>query len=168
MAVPNSVPVLNLLSHGPHRYETGRKQVTLALGGLYIASTTVSAKPMLVWETEKGYARYYIPTEALHADIKGLLNDPVAVGDDGNTVSQVPVGLNLVEIVSATENESKAAIEKLTVGNKSTSWVRFLEGPFKDFIRFERQEIGKSPFPTYPKFFSCHNITRQVDQLSGL
>ena len=44
-------------------------------------------------------------------------------------------------------NRSQAVIERLTVGSKSTTWVRFLEGPFKDFARFERSEIGWLSFP---------------------
>ncbi|PMD47000.1 hypothetical protein L207DRAFT_150067 [Hyaloscypha variabilis F] len=74
MSSPLLTKVSRILSKGPARSEIGRKQLTLAFGGLYLASTTAAAKPLLVWEEEKGYARYYIPGESLHSDIKGRLN----------------------------------------------------------------------------------------------
>lgn len=152
MAVPDAVSVVDLLTHGPHRFETGRKLVTLALGGLYIASTTNSAKPKLVWETEKGYGRYYIPVESLHTEIRhrlteskgtnGTVNRSLANGHAPSTTTQVKI--ESFETVNGKGNDSKAVIEKLIIGKKSATWVRFLEGPFKDFIRFERHEIGAS------------------------
>lgn len=137
MASQISEVVSGLVSNGPHRSEVGRKQLTLALGGLYIASTTLTAKPLLVWETEKGYPRYYIPTETLHDDIKKILS-----GSPG-TPSSV-VGVTTVETVKG------AVIERLAAGSKATTWVRFLEGPLKGFVRFERNEIGWSIL------FPCH------------
>jgi hypothetical protein len=142
MAVPDAVSVVDLLTHGPRRFETGRKQVTLVLGGLYIASTTVSAKPKLVWETEKGYGRYYIPVEALQGEIRSQLNGFPFTND--HQAQKVSLKIEKIETVNGRGNDSKAVIEKLIVGEKRTTWVRFLEGPFKNFIRFERHEIGKS------------------------
>ncbi len=131
-----------LVSDGPHRFEVGRKQLTLAFAGLYLASTTATAKPLLVWETEKGYPRYYIPTESIHGDIKKHLGESGQRPDKTNGHASIDV----VEIDSVTggDNKSRAVIERLTVGSKSTTWVRFVEGPFKGFIRFERSEIGQS------------------------
>lgn len=119
-------------SKGPHRSEVGRKQLTLALGGLYIASTTLLSKPLLVWETEKSYPRYYIPEDSLHEDIKKSL-----AGGSGSAGS-----VAAVETVAGTEGKPHATIERLTVGAKNTTWARFLDGPQKGFIRFERSEIG--------------------------
>jgi hypothetical protein len=119
-------------SKGPHRFEVGRKQLTLALGGLYIASTTLLSKPLLVWETEKGYPRYYIPEDSLHADIKKSL-----AGGSGSSAS-----VAAIETVAGADGKPHATIERLTVGSKTTTWARFLEGPQKGFVRFERSEIG--------------------------
>ena len=125
--------VAGLVSNGPHRSQVGRKQLTLALGGLYIASTTLTAKPLLVWETETGYPRYYIPTETLHDEIKKTVSGSPGRGSSG-------VG------VAAVETLEGAVVERLTVGSKATTWVRFLEGPLKGLVRFERSEIGWSIF----------------------
>lgn len=121
-----------VLSNGPHRFEVGRKQLTLALGGLYIASTTLSLKPLLVWETEKSYPRYYIPEDSLHDDIKKSL-----AGGSGSSVR-----VAAVETVAGADGKPHAAIERLIVGSEVTTWARFLEGPQKGFVRFERSEIG--------------------------
>jgi hypothetical protein len=142
-----SVPasITELVSSGPHRSEVSRKQLTLALGGLYIASTTASAKPLLVWEAENGYARYYIPTESLHGDIKRHLTGSDSGHGKANNHGNAGPSIEVVKIDSITseDNKSHAVIERLTVGSKSTIWVRFVEGPFKGFIRFERSEIGR-------------------------
>jgi hypothetical protein len=138
MSTPISTKITQIVSNGPARSEVGRKQLILALGGLYIASTTATAKPLLVWEEDKGYARYYIPEESLHSDIKRRLT--------GTDPSQGSSGRNIdiakVHSVASEDGKSQAVIERLTVGPKSTTWVRFIEGPFKRFIRFERSEIG--------------------------
>lgn len=135
MSASSSTVIAELASKGPHRSEVGRKQLTLALGELYIASTTITAKPRLVWEAEKGYPRYYIPTESLHNDIKARLSG-------GSKSSKSGVTVETVETITGTGNNSQAVIERLTVGPSSTTWVRFLEGPLKGFVRFERNEIG--------------------------
>jgi len=137
LSVPDEVA--NILAYGPHRTEIGRKQLTLAFGGLYIASTTVSEKPLLVWETEKGYPRYYIPIGSLHGDIKQLLHGAWSgVGEESGVNIEVVKG----DSAKSEETGSQAVIERLNVGSRSTTWVRFTEGPLKGFIRFERSEIG--------------------------
>jgi hypothetical protein len=137
MSTPLSTKVSQILSKGPARSEIGRKQLTLAFGGLYLASTTAAAKPLLVWEEEKGYARYYIPEESLHSDIKGRLNG--LLGSLGHDIDVAEV-----ESVTGDDGKSRAVVERVTVGQKSTTWVRFLEGSLKGFLRFERTEIGWS------------------------
>jgi hypothetical protein len=133
-----STKLSQIVSDGPARSEVGRKQLTLALGGLYIASTTATTKPLLIWEEEKGYARYYIPEEALHNDIKRLLvgTDPSHEGSGHN------IDIAKVDLVASGDGKSQAVIERVTVGQKSTTWVRFIDGPLKGFIRFERSETG--------------------------
>ena len=149
MSPPESAAIIDLLSHGPHRSEVGRKQLTLAFGGLYIASTTATAKPLLVWETGKGYPRYYIPTDSLHGDIKDYLT---GAGFDhsktnGHRVSDSSIELAAIETVKGKGNDAQAVIERLTVDSKATTWVRFVEGPLKGLIRFERSEIRRpNPF----------------------
>ena len=140
LSKPSAPPdVAHLPTYGPHRSEIGRKQLTLAFGGAYIASTTALAKPLLVWETEKAYARYYIPTESLLAEIKQRLD-----GTGSGLSKESGVGIEVAKGDSAKSEEtgSQAVIERLKVGSKSTTWVRFTEGPLKGFIRFERSEIG--------------------------
>lgn len=139
--------LVELLTNGQHRSLIGSKQLTLAFGGLYIASTTLSAKPLLVWETEKGYPRYYVPIESLHPDIKALLNAQAANGNgnvDTNGHNNTPVKLEIVESAKGKGNDSEAVIERVTIGSRTTDWVRFVEGPLKAFVRFERNEIGKA------------------------
>jgi hypothetical protein len=143
MSTSVSAEITGLVSNGPHRSEVGRKQLTIALAGLYIASTTASAKPLLVWETEKGYPRYYIPTESLHGDVKQYLTGSESSQDKVNGNGKPRVDVAKVDSVANKDNKSAAVIERLSVGSKSTTWVRFVEGPFKDFIRFERSEIGQ-------------------------
>jgi hypothetical protein len=141
MGRPDTAAITNLLTYGPHRQEVGRKQLTLAFGGLYIASTTLSAKPALVWETEKGYPRYYVPTESLHADIRSRLTSSDSDGKANGHKSSVDVVT--LETVKGKGTEARAIIEQLTLGSKSTTWVRFVEGQLKGLVRFERSEIGK-------------------------
>lgn len=140
MPGPDIAKVNELLTQGPFRSEVGRKQLTLAFGGLYIASTTNTAKPFLVWEAEKGYPRYYIPIDSLHTEIRNSLDGAEPqTKTNGNKAS---TRLEHVETVEGKGNGSKAVVEQLTVGSKSMTWVRFVEGPWKGFIRFERNEIG--------------------------
>ena len=143
MSTSVSAEIIGLVSNGPHRSEVGRKQLTLALAGLYIASTTASAKPLLVWETEKGYPRYYVPTESLHGDVKQYLTGSESSQDKVSRNRKPGVDVVKVDSVTSKDNKSAAVVERLSVGPKSTTWVRFVEGPFKDFIRFERSEIGQ-------------------------
>jgi len=135
-----------LISELPHRYELGGKQLTLALGGLYIASTTKTSKPFLVWETARSPLRYYIPTASLHDDIRWtvLSNEPPA------RKGGVDIKVEVIDSVTGElkgapfdDNKTEAVVERLTVGEKSTTWVRFLSAPFKDYIRIERNELGK-------------------------
>lgn len=105
-----------------------------------MASTTIIAKPRLVWETEKAYARYYVPVDALHSDIRRKTEQSGTTDDS----SSARVSVDIVQSVDASDGGSKAVLEKLTVGDaRSTTWVRFTEGPLKDLIRFERDEIGE-------------------------
>ena len=143
MSTSVSAEIIGLVSNGPHRSEVGQKQLTLALAGLYIASTTASAKPLLVWETEKGYPRYYVPTESLHGDVKQYLTGSESSQDKVSRNRKPGVDVVKVDSVTSKDNKSAAVVERLSVGPKSTTWVRFVEGPFKDFIRFERSEIGQ-------------------------
>ena len=138
MAPVNASTVAELLSQGPFRTMPNHKQLTIALGGTYIASTTQTCKPTLVWETEKSYARYYIPVESLLKEIQARLKDSQQTGSG----SHIEVAAE--ETVSGNGNSSKAVIERLSVGSKTTTWVRFLEGPLKNFIRFERDEMGET------------------------
>lgn len=143
MASIDKEALQTLLANGPSRTLIAGKEVTLALGSLYIVSTTVKAKALLVWETESGYSRYYVPVESLHQSIKARL-DSDSSSRSGEPNGEKYVELEVLETVKG-ENGSEAVIERLTVGSKSTTWVRFTEGPMKDFIRFERKEIGEAP-----------------------
>lgn len=147
MSSPDLATISHILQNGPHRSEVGRKQLTLVLGGLYIASTTPSAKPLLVWESEKGYVRYYIPVESLHDDIRDRLTGS-EVGPNGKLNGQatsiLPISVEVVDTLKAKDGQAQALIEKVNVGSKTTTWVRFIEGELKGLIRFERNEIGKA------------------------
>lgn len=149
MAPIDKTALTDLLTNGQHRSLVGSKQLTLAFGGLYIASTTVTDKPLLVWETEKGYyARYYVPIQSLHPSIKAQLGQSVVNGDVKGDI-KADLKLEVVESIKG-QNDSAAVIERLTVGSRSTNWVRFTEGPLAGFVRFERDEIGKLSL-TYAK-----------------
>ena len=130
----------NLLTNGPHRSLVGGKQLTLAFGGLYIATTSLKAKPLLVWETESGYPRYYVSIESLHADIKSQLGYNQDSNGTSNKQSGKDIKLEVVDSVEA--NDAKAIIERLTIGSRSTTWTRFEGGLLAGFVRFERSEIG--------------------------
>ena len=141
MSLQDRSTVINLLNNGPNRSEVGRKQLTIAFGGRYIASTNGSSKPQLVWETESPYPRYYLPVTSLHDDITAHINDTT---HDSNGTDSGTIRIENVEKIKSKDNESEAIVEFLTVGSKSTTWVRFLEGPLKGFIRFERNDLGTS------------------------
>lgn len=163
MSPPDPATITDLLTRGPHRLEVGRKQLTLAFGGIYIASTTALAKSVLVWETEKGYPRYYVPTESLHDDIKSHLTGFNSDHGKANGHKSSGSSVDVVEVdtVRGKGNDSQAIIERLTVGSKTTTWVRFVEGPLKGFVRFERSEIGRQPFPS-PCHSSLRNFKRPI------
>lgn len=138
--------LVELLTNGQHRSLIGGKQLTLAFAGLYIASTTIRDKPLLVWETEKGYPRYYVPINSLHGSIKPLLTAAGgAQNSQSNGAAKKAIALDVVDTVKG-KGDSKAVIERLTVGERSTTWVRFTEGPLMGFVRFERKEIGRLAF----------------------
>lgn len=141
--------IIDLLARGPFRSDVGRKQLTLALEGVYIASTTSSAKPRLVWETEKSYPRYYVPTASLHEGIRGQLAgaEQNHSAPNGHKASGPKIEVSEVEVVKGKGNDSEAIIERLTVGKRSTTWVRFIAGPLKDLVRFERNDIGRRILP---------------------
>ncbi|KFY02161.1 hypothetical protein V490_00591 [Pseudogymnoascus sp. VKM F-3557] len=154
--------VNNIISNGTFRSEVGRKQLTLALGGLYIASTSVASKPRLVWETETSYPRYYIPVEALHEDVK--TDSP-----------RRSVTLALVDTIKGEDGALNATIESLTVGSKKTTWVRFVDGPLKGYIRFDKSELDawfengalataiKNPYKRIDTHAVNHDIVIKVD-----
>lgn len=140
MAQIDKNALTKLLTNGPHRSLVGGKQLTLAFGGLYLASTTLKAKPLLVWETESGYPRYYVPIESLHVDIKSQLG--YDKDSNGSTSKQSAKDVRLEVIDSVEANDAKALIERLSIGSRSTTWTRFVEGLLMGFVRFERSEIG--------------------------
>lgn len=144
MSPINKDDITDLLTNGPHRSLVGTKQLTLAFSGLYFASTTLSAKPLLVWETEKGYPRYYVPVESLHPAIKSRLSSKGDHENGANGHDDIPVKIETVETIKGKGNDAEAVLERLTVGSRTTDWVRFVSGPLKDFVRFERNEIGKA------------------------
>lgn len=160
MSTALKATIVQLVSSGPHRLEIGRKQLTLAFGGLYIASTTATARPLLVWEVEKGYPRYYIPTESVHGDIKPHLSESET--GHGKINGHGTVELVKVETVTGKGSNPQAVIERLTVGPKSTTWVRFIEGPLKGFIRFERSEIGSFIIIPWP-ISSIADVESRID-----
>ena len=144
MAPIDNSAVTELLTNGAHRSLVGTKRLTLAFGGLYIASTTVSAKPLLVWETEKGfYPRYYVPTDSLHADIKAGISAKSVDSNGSNGQNNKSVQIDVIETIKGKGNDAEAVIERLTIGPRSTTWVRFVKGPSKDYVRFEKDEIGR-------------------------
>ncbi len=141
MASIDKTALKTLLANGPHRTLAAGKEVTLALGNLYIVTTTIIATALLVWETESGYSRYYVPVESLHQSIKARLDADTSRSGEQN--GETHVGLEVLDTVKG-DNGSQVVIEKLTVGSKSTTWVRFTEGSMQGYIRFERKEIGES------------------------
>ncbi|KAK5171986.1 uncharacterized protein LTR77_003623 [Saxophila tyrrhenica] len=144
----------SLLAKGPPKSLGSSRELTLALGDLYIASTTLKAKPLLVWETESGYPRYYIPFDSLHQDIKAAFATGFSEGGPD-------VKLEVVNNVKG-ENDAEAVIERLSIGSKSTTWVRFTGGPLKDLIRFERQEIDEW-FENGALFVGIKNPYKRID-----
>lgn len=135
--------IADLLTNGQHRSLIGSKRLTLAFAGLYIAETTITAKPLLVWETESGYARYYVPIQSLHPDIKSRISANANSENGANGHNKTPVKLEQIDTVKGKGNDTAAVIERLTIGSRSTNWVRFTEGPLMEYVRFERDEIGK-------------------------
>lgn len=147
MSLSDIDTVTSVLQHGPNRSEINGKQLTLALAGEYIASSTAAVKPLLVWELEKSYyPRYYLPEQSLHADIRKHLKGLEPKGDgEGNRHAplKLPVSVELVDTIEAQNKETKGLVEKVTVGPKTMTWVRFVGGKLNGLIRFERDDIGR-------------------------
>lgn len=142
MASIDKTSIAKLLDEGPFRVDIGRKQLTLAFAGLYLASTTDDAKPKLVWEAEKGYPRYYVPVATLHPSVRSKNTGGSA--DNGSTNGAVKdVKVESLDTIKASGKDGAAVIERVSIGDRSTTWVRFTSGEFKDFVRFERSEIGE-------------------------
>jgi len=140
MASIDKKALTELLENGPNRTVVVSKELTLAFAGLYLAKTTLKAKPLLVWETESGYPRYYVPTESLHESIKAQLGASTS-GTDGSKSDETSK-LKTIDTIK-TNNGSEAVIERLSIGPRSTTWVRFTKGPSAGFVRFERQELDQ-------------------------
>jgi hypothetical protein len=117
------------------------KQLTLAFGGIYIASTTISAKPLLVWETEKAYPRYYIPIASLQEDVRSHMGKPLERG--GITISEKDCSVDTSTLIKSHDNESEGVIDHFRLGERDMKWVRFLKGPLEGYIRFEKSEMGE-------------------------
>lgn len=98
-----------------------------------------------MWETESGYPRYYIPLKSLHEDIKRAMVNVTSAGKKRASFDGPSISITEVETVEGKETVAKAVVERLTIGPRSMTWVRFLEGPLKGFIRFDRSQIGFSP-----------------------
>lgn len=147
MSVPDLDAVKQVLQHGPYKSEVGGKQLTIAAAGQYIASTTAAAKPLIIWELEKTYyARYYIPQESLHTDIKKHLSDSKSqngVQHDQSAPLKHSVSVELVDTIKAPNTDAKGLIEKVNLGPKTLTWVRYVGGQLNGYIRFERDQIGK-------------------------
>ena len=76
-------------------------------------------------------------------DVKQFLTGSESSQDKVSGNGKPEIDVVKVDSVTSKDNKSVAVIERLSVGSKSTTWVQFVEGPFKDFIRFERSEIGQ-------------------------
>ena len=134
MADFSTETIMARLKTGPFRVLPVGKQLTLAFGGLYIASTTLAAKPMLIWETEKSFPRYYVPAASLHRDVQVLIFS-------GSCPVRPDITLEKVEQVGQSgQPEPTALIEELTVGSKTLRWARFAGGLLDGYIRFERND----------------------------
>jgi hypothetical protein len=147
MSTLTDVALTDLLNHPPFRTLPAGKQLTLAFGGIYVASTTVSAKSLLVWETEKGYPRYYIPTDSLHDEVRMHMGKPLERG--GITISGKACSINTSALIKSVDNESEGVIDIFRLGERQMSWARFLKGPLEGYIRFERSELGKLNLSSY-------------------
>lgn len=133
--------VVDLLNNPPFRVLPASKQLILAFEGIYIASTTVLAKPLLVWETEKEYPRYYIPIDSLHQDVRSLVGNGLERGKI--TISGKSYSMDSSATLKSSTNDSEAVIDYLRYGERTLSLVRFSKGPLKGYIKFDRAEIGK-------------------------
>jgi hypothetical protein len=147
MSTLTDVTLTDLLNHLPFRTLPAGKQLTLAFGGIYIASTTVSAKPLLVWETEKGYPRYYIPIDSLHEEVRMHMGKPLERG--GITISGKACSIDTSALIKSVDNESEGVIDIFRLEERQMSWARFLKGPLQGYIRFERSELGKLNLSSY-------------------
>ena len=107
MAPIDKAAITDLLTNGQHRSLIGSKRLTLAFAGLYIAETTIANKPLLVWETESGYPRYYVPIQSLHPDIKSRMSAN-ANGDGANGHNNTSVKLEQTDTVKGKGNDTAA------------------------------------------------------------
>lgn len=130
MSSPDVSTISHLLQNGPYKSEDSQKQITIAFGGQYIASTTPASKALLVYETQGGSPVCYIPVASLHNDVRS------SIGGQGPNVETI-------ETVVGPDGQPGALIEMVTFGSKTAPWVRFVEGPLKGFVRFEPSDIGK-------------------------
>lgn len=148
MSTFDKAALAELLTKGHQRQMVATKHLTLAFAGTYIVATTLAAKPVLVWEDPaSSYGRYYVPVESLHPSIKGQGNDGAAK-NGSNGASKDAVRLETIETLQGKGADAwAAAVEKLSIGDRSTTWARFTQGPFKDFIRFEPKEMGTTLLP---------------------
>jgi hypothetical protein len=141
MSTLTEATVAGLLNQPPFRILPAGKQLTLAFGGIYIASTTVSAKSLLVWETEKSYPRYYIPIDSLHEEVRPHMGKPLERG--GITISEKAWIVDTSALIKSQNNDFEGVIDHFRIGEREMKWVRFLEGPLKGYIRFEKSEMGE-------------------------
>ncbi|KFY49202.1 hypothetical protein V496_10179 [Pseudogymnoascus sp. VKM F-4515 (FW-2607)] len=162
MSSTHAAEVSSVVNNGTFRSEESGKKLTFVLGGQYIAWTTVFTKPLLVWETETSYPRYYIPVASLHGGI-----------DRDNRGG--PASVVTVEQVNGKDGSPHAMIESMTVGAKKTTWARFVEGPLKGYIRFDLSELDawfengaianaiKNPYKRIDTHTVNHKIVIKVD-----
>lgn len=151
MSSTHAAEVSSVVNNGTFRSEESGKKLTFVLGGQYIAWTTVFTKPLLVWETETSYPRYYIPVASLYGGI-----------DRDNRGG--PASVVTVEQVNGKDGSLHAMIESMTVGAKKTTWARFVEGPLKGYIRFDLSELGEIPFAAFPHLFNAVPMTLNLSE----
>lgn len=163
MAAIDKTAISDLLSKGPDRSLVGGKQLTLAFAGLYIASTTLATKPLLVWEPGSYYMRYYIPKDALHRDIQAALSsESKETNGQSNGKASANVKVEVLDKIEGKGSDSKALIEQLTIGSKSTTWARIQGGQLDGLIRFEPKEMDNW-FENGALFAGIKNPYKRID-----
>lgn len=135
--------VTKLLNNPPFRILPASRQLTLAFEGIYIASTTVSERPLLVWETEQSYPRYYIPVESLHEDLYSIVVAHTIHSGKQARVSGQTCIVETSDAFISHDGWTQAVIEHIRIGEKTMSWARFFNGPLDGYIRFEKSELGR-------------------------